>query len=363
MRRTHISASELLTDFLASLFITTLLWYVLTATAAFAALSCSITTAAGCANTVILRMSGATNAHAELPSQSTAAYANNVICCSGVSGLGTSCSGSHVSVIALAAVTNSQVQENSIGTYANSACISATTGSFTIAYQSTDCTGYDTTLASMSASDNSHVGDTTAYTTKICATHTATSLSFTVTNQGFADTSVSNTPGTPLMATSTLSVTTSNASGWNVTLSGDNKSSTNNNLQRTGDTTTQISDQTEWIPAAATTTAGNAVRIGSFTNSGNVLAFRVMTASSTNGAAFTASTWWGSADSYASDNANTIYAGIASSTVSRTIGNAGTGSLSGSAHLNDVQYYLNTSATQKNGAYSANITYTANANP
>ncbi len=189
-----------------------------------------------------------------------------------------------------------------------------------------------------------------------------TSLTFTTTNQGFATTGTNLTPGTPLMGTTTLSATTNDANGWNVVLSGDNKTTTNNNLQRTGDTTVQITDQTEWVNGAATTTAGNATRISTLTNSGNVLAYRVMTASSTNGTAFTASTWWGTADNYATDNANTLYSGISSSTVSRMIGNAGTGSYSSSAHLNDVQYYLNVSAAQKTGAYTAPITYTATGN-
>ncbi|MBI2030763.1 hypothetical protein HYT05_04015 [Candidatus Kaiserbacteria bacterium] len=189
-----------------------------------------------------------------------------------------------------------------------------------------------------------------------------TSLTFTTANQGFANGATNITPGTPLMATTTLSVTTNNSNGWNITLSGDNKNATNHNLQRSGDTTTQVTDQTEWIPGAATSTTGNAVRIGSLANSGNVLAFRVMTASSTNGAVFAASSWWGSADNYASDSANTLYAGISSSTVSRQIGNAGAGSYSSSAHLNDVQYYLSVAASQKTGAYTAPITFTATGN-
>jgi hypothetical protein len=190
-----------------------------------------------------------------------------------------------------------------------------------------------------------------------------TSLTFTTTNQGFANGATNLTPGTPLMGTTTLSATTNDANGWNVSLSGDNKTNVNNNLQRTGDTSVQITDQTEWIPSAATTSAGSgAARISSLTNSGNVLAFRVMTASSTNGVAFTASSWWGTTDSYATDAATTLYAGISSSTVSRLIGNAGVGSYTAGAHLNDVQYYLNVGSSQKTGAYTAPITYTATGN-
>jgi hypothetical protein len=188
-----------------------------------------------------------------------------------------------------------------------------------------------------------------------------TAITFTTTNQGFANTGTNITPGTPLMATTTLSVTTNDASGWNVTLSGDNKNTSNHNLQRTGDTTVQITDQTEWIPNAATTSPGNAAQISALVNSGNVLAYRVA-ASTTNGTAFLATSWWGTQDNYVTSNANTLYAGISSSTVSRMIGNAGAGSYSASAHLNDVQYYLNVGASQKTGAYTAPITYTATGN-
>lgn len=183
-------------------------------------------------------------------------------------------------------------------------------------------------------------------------------ISFSVATQNFT----TITPGTPVMATTSLLTTTNNANGWIVTLSGDNKATGQNNLQRTGETSVQISDQTEWVPGAATTSAGNAVRIGSFANSGNVLAFRVATATTTNGTAFTSSTWWGTTDNYMTDSATTLYAGIASSTVARTIGNAGSGSYSSSVHINDVQYYLNVSAAQKTGAYTAPLTYTATGN-
>ena len=184
-----------------------------------------------------------------------------------------------------------------------------------------------------------------------------TSLTFSISTDQFSTLN----PGTPTFATTTLSVATNNANGWIVSLSGDNKNTTNHNLQRTGDTTVQITDQTEWIPGAATTSVGNAVRIGSFTNSGNVLAFRLMTASSSNGGGFISTTWWGTTDSYA-DSATTLWAGISSSTVQRTIGNAGAGTYSASTHLNTVVYYVNVASTQKTGAYTAPLTYTATGN-
>lgn len=137
-------------------------------------LACSVTTAAGCSGTVIYRMSGATNAHAELATQSTAAYANNVVCCTGVTGLGNTCSGTFATALKLSGVTNGHAEQNSLSNYANSACITAPSGgSVSVGYQATNCTGFDTTLGSMTATTNAHVGDGSAYTTKICGTAAA----------------------------------------------------------------------------------------------------------------------------------------------------------------------------------------------
>ena len=184
-----------------------------------------------------------------------------------------------------------------------------------------------------------------------------TSISFAVNYDNFP----SLTPGTAVFATTTLQVTTNNVNGWNVTLSGDNKSTVNSNLQRSGETSVQITDQTEWVPNAATSSPGNAVRISSFVNSADVLAFRVMSASSTNGSAFYSTSWWGTTDLWA-DGANTLWAGIASSTVARQIGNAGASSYSSAMHVNTVSYYLDVSSAQKTGTYTAPLTYTATAN-
>ena len=203
----------------------------------------------------------------------------------------------------------------------------------------------------------------------VCAQAYATTTTLTVTvNTSLTFTSTTNnfttiTPGTPTFATTTVNVTTNDTAGWNLTLSGDNANLINNNLQlgTPPATSTQIIDQNDWIPGVATTSAGNAVRISSLDNSGNVLAFRVMSASSTNGAPFLATAWWGTADAYV-DNANTLWAGIASSTPLRRIGNAGTGSYSATAHINTVLYYLNVAPSQPTGTYTAPITYTATGN-
>jgi len=165
-------------------------------------LSCSVTTAAACAggtNTIILRMSGSTNAHAELASGS--AYSSSVVCCSGITGLGTSCStGVTSSLLWLAGATNahsSQLQTN--GNYTNNACISVPTGGIiSVGYQSTDCSGYDTTIGSMSGATNAHVGDGTQYPTKICASGAATvalPVSGTLTSSVFDTTANSTSVG------------------------------------------------------------------------------------------------------------------------------------------------------------------------
>lgn len=177
-------------------------------------LSCSVTTAAACTggtNVVILRMSGPDNAHAELPSQSNAAYASNVVCCSGVTNLGTSCSGTYATALKLSWLTNAHVELGTQTNYNNSACIQAPVGwSVTVGY-GTSCTGYDTTLASMShPTTNAHIWWPAAYTNKICATATgAWNLTLDIVDAG------GTTVGSPTMsmATATLSLQYQSTSG------------------------------------------------------------------------------------------------------------------------------------------------------
>jgi hypothetical protein len=135
-------------------------------------LSCSV--ASSCAGGVVIyRMSGSTNAHAEMPDQTTTAYNNNLVCCTGVIGLSHDCSGVFTTALQLSGVTNAHVQQT--GAYANDACISVPTGgSVTVGYQANNCDSpikYDTTLGSMSGATNAHVGNAAAYPSiQICAT-------------------------------------------------------------------------------------------------------------------------------------------------------------------------------------------------
>lgn len=149
----------------------------------YAALSCSVTTVGACTGTVLLRMSGSDNAHAELPSQSTSAYDGNVVCCSGVVGLGNSCSGNYKTFAKLSGVTNAHVERSTQSNYANNACISSTYAGdvITTGYQTTNCSGYDTTLFSMASTPtNSHVGSPSSYTNKVCAKVVTQTISFSL---------------------------------------------------------------------------------------------------------------------------------------------------------------------------------------
>lgn len=164
---------------------------------AYGALSCSITTQALCTGTILLRMSSATNAQVELPNQSTAVYGNNVVCCTGVTGLGNSCSGNYKIFARLSGTTgtNAHVEKNTETNvnYNNiNACISSSYSGddISVGYQASNCTGYDTTLFSMEKSPtNSMVGSPTSYNNKVCAKVLTQSITFNIstTSAGFGN--------------------------------------------------------------------------------------------------------------------------------------------------------------------------------
>jgi len=169
-------------------------------------------------------------------------------------------------------------------------------------------------------------------------------------------------------ATTTLSVTTNSATGYKVELYGVNQgtlSASTTMYLSPSSYSTSLADQTEWTPgysgaSISTTTAGTAVIRGSL-DSTDLLAFRAMSASSTNGGSFLATTWWGTTDA----DGTAKWAGVSSSTASfvtgRVIGQPGAGSYSPSAHLNTVNYYLKVGASQTTGAYTAPLVFTATA--
>ena len=202
---------------------------------------------------------------------------------------------------------------------------------------------------------------TTFYSVKVFATGETPTLSVAVQSSITTVISTDNfanlTPGTPVWATSTISVTTNNSSGWNVTFSGNNVSGndTEETAQALNDGgSNEITDlDPQWTAGAATTSAGTATTISS---GDDVLAFRVMSASGT--AVFLSTDWWGSDDT---PFTNALWAGIASSTNVSQIGNSSVSS-GGSAALNTVQYYLDVSTTQETGTYTGIVTFTVTAN-
>ena len=192
-------------------------------------LTCTVSTSCP-TGTIIYRMSSTTNAHAETASQSN--Y-TQVVCCSGVTGLGNSCLGTFATALKLSSTTNAHVEQNTQVNYANSACISVANGTVSLGYRATDCTGYDTTVGSMSSTSNAHAGNAAAFNTKICATgaEVVQSLTFSISDNsiGFGTLLASGVryatgdgigSGSDTSDPHTISVSTNASSGYSATLSG-----------------------------------------------------------------------------------------------------------------------------------------------
>ena len=171
-------------------------------------------------------------------------------------------------------------------------------------------------------------------------------MTFSVGTNNFA----TLTPGTPVWATSTLSVTTGSSDGWNVTMYGNNKTASVKTLINGAN---EIPDPTnEWSVGAAqaTTTGGNA---GTITSGDDFLYFRVMSASGT--VKFLSTGWWGSNDT---PFTNAKWAGVASTTNVSRIGQSSVSSGGGNA-INTVQYYVDVGVSQAELTYTGTITFTA----
>jgi hypothetical protein len=141
----------------------------------WAALTCSV--ANSCGNgTTVFKMYDMLGSHAELSDQTN--Y-NNLVCCSGVTGLGNSCSGNYAVVLKLSNTTNAHVQKNNYADYTNNVCLSAPAGDTVTCNYSSDCPTLGanyTCLASISSDTNAHMGDCAAYLTKICCAVTPPAL-------------------------------------------------------------------------------------------------------------------------------------------------------------------------------------------
>jgi hypothetical protein len=138
---------------------------------ASASLACSVKPAdpgcdTGAGEVAVFRMSSTSNAHAGTPGGSS--Y-GNVVCCGGVAGLGTSCSGSYQTVLTLSATDNAHV--GSGGTYPTAACLSVGAGDRAYCGYASQCTAGYACLATISGTSNAHVADCNGvddYATKIC---------------------------------------------------------------------------------------------------------------------------------------------------------------------------------------------------
>ncbi len=305
-------------------------------TRADAVLSCSVTTNAGCAGTPVLRMSSGSNAHAELVTQSNAAYAGNVICCTASQTLGTSCAGNFDIVLKLASTTNSHVQQNTFSTYTNNACISIVSGGVSIGYRNSDCSGYDTMLGSMTATDNSHVGSSTAHTMKICGSEAATvtpqvlSISISDNSIGFGSLSsaaarfaTGDTLGNASeIEAHNVKVMTNAAFGYTVVVQGPTLTAGAYTVTAIGGTNTTSSVGSEQFGLRAVATGGIGVVASPYTAAG--------------------------------------FAYVGTATTTSLIASASSGDSATTTY--SFRYIANISPTTETGSYASNLVYTVTAN-
>lgn len=166
------------------------------------------------------------------------------------------------------------------------------------------------------------------------------------------------TSGTPVQATSTLFITTNNATGSNTTI---NRASTTATLFSGSQTIADTPNGNNWTAPAATTTAGPSAIWTTGTTVG--LGFRTVVASTNigSGASTTcgmSTSWWGTDDG----GANAKWSGISTSTAAQQIANCN-GFFSG-GQGQTVVYKLDVSSSQAGGSYqSSPITFTVVVNP
>ena len=164
MRRTAAFAALLLTVVAGAL---CAYWALSSGSASSAGgLACSVKASCGVGEVAVFRMSSTSNAHGGTPGGSS--Y-GNVVCCGGVAGLGTSCSGSYQTVLTLSATDNAHV--GSGGTYPTAACLSVGVGDRAYCRYISECTAGYACLATISGTANAHVADCNGvddYVTKVC---------------------------------------------------------------------------------------------------------------------------------------------------------------------------------------------------
>lgn len=311
--------------------------FLLQAEAVFAALSCSLTTAAGCTggNFVLLRMSSSTNAHAEISTGTNSNYANNAICCGGISGMSNSCSGTFNVVADLSSTTNAHVEEyTGLNVYTNDICISVPSGSITTEYRTGTCSGFDTAIFSISSTTNAHIGGPTAYSYKLCGSLAATTqtLTFSISDNtvgfgplssGAARYATGDTIGSSTeVETHNMIVNTNAAAGYTMTVIGPTLTSGSNTITAIGGTNTASSVGTEQFGLRMTATGGSGTVASPYAASGFAYAANATTQSQT-------------ASEPTGDGVDTTYS---------------------------VRYLGNISGNTDSGSYTTNLVYSVTAN-
>ena len=322
--------------YLKYLLVLTVFFFCIKVEPLIAALSCSITTASACTSpsVIVLRMASSTNAHSEMPNQTNATYASNVICCGGVSGLANTCSSTFSVVAKLSSTTSAHIEQNTQSNYANNTCLSVPSGSLGVGYQASNCTGYDTTLASMPTVTNSQIGSPNDYSNKICGSYSlsAQTLAFSISNNsvGFGSLSSSairyatgDTNGTTTEAEAhQINVSTNASSGYTVSVKGATLTAGSYTINTIGSTNTAPSANTEQFGLRMTATGGSGTVSSPYAASG--------------------------------------FAYGASASVSSQVAGATAGD--GTLTTYSVRYLGNIAGDTENSVYQANLVYTVTAN-
>lgn len=149
--------------------------------------------------------------------------------------------------------------------------------------------------------------------------------------------------GTPVLGSSTCTVTTNSEDGYDLQVKRDDGDTT---MDKDGEDATNIDDKTGWDPTS-NSGSGNAS-----TWSGTGLGFGVYASTATKD-----TTWWGSGTTY--DDASNKYAGF-SSTYTTIMDHD---SYSATSTTTSISYKLDVPSTQKSGAYSGSITYQVTTKP
>jgi hypothetical protein len=148
-------------------------------------LTCSVKATACVGDEVeVFRMSATANAGTSIGSTYT--YR---VCCGGVTGLGTNCSGDYDTVLALSGTDNGHVATTTGGAYTTEVCLSLPEEGVACTYTSDCGTAYEC-LATISGTTNAHVADcddVDDYATKVCCSVGVCSPGIDTDTDGFND--------------------------------------------------------------------------------------------------------------------------------------------------------------------------------